>query len=135
MEYPRRYFNAFLCMENRPRAVNIQRRHAAEDKEVLMCTMMEVSYLGATGRNPLLNDADLVTFEQMPAVAVTTPSIMLRVCSTHHLCHYLRPCRKTFSRLAIPDQHGMLQGDISTRRGTDGDDRNCALGVATVTTH
>src|SRR5204862_7801211 len=77
-----------VLVQNKGRIANLNGGPAFENKKELPRAAMQVFDLGLAWRHTLLNDADLLAFDQMPAIANLAPDVMfgvLCVDGIHHL--------------------------------------------------
>jgi len=72
----RLYVNAVMGMNGEHLAINLHRRDAGQDKEELFRAIMVMRFFSGIGGHALLNDAQPVRCDQMPAIAAITPDIM-----------------------------------------------------------
>jgi hypothetical protein len=60
-------------------AIELKRRAALEDEEVLASLRVKVLYLSTARRNALLNDTKIRMLEKMPPVAPLSPCVVLGI--------------------------------------------------------
>jgi len=72
---------------------NLQRQLTLQHIEKLPSRRMKVPRLPSSGRHPLLDDAQSIAANQMPAIANLTPDIMLGIPDARrlHLVQFLIP--------------------------------------------
>jgi len=73
MRHKRGNFDAFMLAQNIDRIANFNGGLSCKDEKELPCAMMQMSDLGNTRRHTLLNDADLLMLDEMPAIATLAP--------------------------------------------------------------
>ena len=81
------YFYTLTRGELKPRTVDLDNRSTSEHIKELACLRVEVPFLCISWWHTLLNHAEIVAFEQMPAITRSTPLVMLRRSDVNYSNH------------------------------------------------
>jgi hypothetical protein len=111
MRHPGGHRTSLLSGERKTSAIDFEGRAAGQNEEELMSLLMVVADFPTPGRHPLLDDAKPRRLQEMPAVAVAAPDVVLGVLLADNIRHAWLLCYRLTPAISGPRPLTKLQPD------------------------